>query len=271
MKTTFALFLVVAFIATGVAAQNPTDTLNLLDASGKKHGYWKKYDVDTLKYEGHFEHGVPVGEFIYYYVSKNIKARTTYSKNGTLTQTIMYFPSGAKMSEGMHINQKREEVWLNYDGYDHVIAEVEYKNGIKNGSSKSLYPDGGKLEECTYVNGEREGLYIQYYSGNIVKIKGMYAAGKRNGPFAFYQPNGIIFTSGTYVSNLRSGDWTTYDEQNKPIVKETFKDGVVVAREVFQKDKDPEEIRRKESEIEQQNKGKTSPDNGIHDPRYDGY
>ncbi|PKP03771.1 MAG: hypothetical protein CVU11_07180 [Bacteroidetes bacterium HGW-Bacteroidetes-6] len=271
MKTIFALFLIVAFITSGIAAQNPSDTLNQVDKSGKKHGYWKKYDVDTLKYEGRFDHGVPVGEFIYYYVSKNIKARVTYSENGTVAQNIMYFPTGAKMAEGKYVNQKREGVWLNYDGYDHVIAEVEYKNGLKNGSSKTFYPDGGKLEEGTFMDGERDGLYIQYYPGNIVKIKGMYSKGKRNGPFAFYYPNGIVYTSGKYVNNIRQGDWTIYDEENKPIVKETIKDGDVIAREVYQKDKDPEEIRKKDAEIENKNKGNTSPDNGIKDERFDGY
>lgn len=252
-------------------AQVVSDTLNKLDAAGKKHGYWKKYDGDTLRYEGRFDHGIPTGDFVYYYFDKTVKARTHYSENGVKATTVMYFPSGAKLSEGMHMNQKREGVWLNYDGYENVIARVEYKNGEKNGLSIIYYQDGVKLEVANYVNGLREGAYAQYFPDSVIKIRGFYSADKRNGIFAFYHPNGLVYQTGKYVNNLKEGDWMTYDEQGKAVVKETYKNGTVISREVYQKEKDPEYLKQKDSENDMKNRGKTTDDNGINDARYDGY
>ncbi len=271
MKTRILLLFFFCLSMANMSAQSDSDTLNKVDASGNKHGYWKKYDGDTLRYEGRFDHGIPVGEFVYYYYNKTIKAKTTYTNKGVNASTVMYFPNGAKLSEGNFVSQKREGTWLNYDGYDHVIARVEYKQGLKHGKSITYYQEGGLLEVAEYENGQRHGNYVQYFPDSVLKIKGTYANGKRNGIFAFYHPNGLVYSSGLYKNDLREGDWMLNDEQGKPIVKESFKAGIVEKREVYQKEKDPEFLKEKDSELELKNRGKTSPDNGINDPRYDGY
>lgn len=264
-------FLSVLCISTVLFAQNSADTLNQLDNSGKKHGYWKKSDRDTLRYEGKFEHGIPVGEFKYYYPSGNIKAKTVYSENGTVANTTMYYSTGPKMAEGVYINKIREGEWINYDGEDHIIAKVNYKNGLKSGECTYYYSEGGKLEIINYENGVEHGNYVQYFNNQSVKMKGTYEHGEFHGVFAYYYPNGIINNTGKYVHNLREGVWSMTDDLGKPIVNVTYKNGNVISREVFQKDKDPEYLNKKLSDEEIKKKGTGNTDNGINDPRYDGY
>ncbi|MDX9931741.1 MAG: toxin-antitoxin system YwqK family antitoxin [Bacteroidales bacterium] len=268
-KSVFTSLLLIAFLS--VFAQNPSDTLNQLDDNGLKNGYWKKYNGDTLKYEGRFEHGVPVGKFIYYYIGGKVKSESVYSDNGKTTHTVMFFPEGSKLSEGIFINQKREGLWKTYDGYDAVIAEVEYKNGQKWGLSKRYYQDGDILEIVNYINGWMDGVYVQYFPDSVLKMKGTYANTKRNGTWAFYHGNGLIYMTGKYVDGLRQGDWIINDESGKIIVREKYMNGKVVSREVFQKDKDPEELKKKDSQLDLENRGKTSNDNTIGDPLYDMY
>ncbi|HBG69307.1 MAG TPA: hypothetical protein DHV29_09200 [Bacteroidales bacterium] len=265
----FIACLLIAVIC--VQAQYSSDTLNQLDAKGLKQGYWKKYSGDTLKYEGRFEHGVPVGKFVYYYFDGKVKSESIYSDNGKNSSTIMFFPEGAKLSEGKFINQKREGIWITYDGYDAVISEVEYKNGQKWGLSKRFYQTGELLETVQFINGWMDGQYLQYFPDSILKIKGTYANTKRNGTWAFYHGNGTVYMSGQYVDGIRQGDWVINDEAGKIIVRENIKDGKVVSREVFQKDKDPLELNKKDSQLDIENRGKTSTDNGIGDPLYDMY
>jgi antitoxin component YwqK of YwqJK toxin-antitoxin module len=271
MKFKLAVILLLLFNCFVSYGQNPADTLNKLDAKGQKHGYWKKYNGDTLKYEGRFDHGVPVGKFVYYYADRKIKSINIYSDNGKQSYSTMYFPEGSKLSEGLFINQKREGLWKTYDGYDAVISECEYKNGQKWGLSKRYYQNGNILEVANYINGWMDGQYAQYFPDNVPKIKGTYVNTKRNGIWVFYHGNGIVYTTGKYVDGLRQGDWVTNDENGKIIVRETFKNGNVISREVFQKDKDPLELNNKDSKLDIENRGKSSTDNGIGNSIYDNY
>ena len=265
------LLLPVLFLALSLKAQNSADTLNQLDASGKKHGYWKKYEEDTLRYEGRFVHGIPSGDFVYYYYDGSVKTKMNYTNSGHDSYAVLYFNNGEKMAEGKFVDKKREGEWITYDGHGNIIGKVPYVNGVKSGLAAYFYPEGGKLEEVNYVNGLEDGTFKQYFPNQSVKTKGRYKNGKYNGVFAYYYPNNMVYNTGTYENNLRHGVWTMYDEEGEIIVKVTYNNGKVVNREVFQKDKDPDEINKKLGDEEHEKKGTTSPDNGINDPRYNGY
>lgn len=268
-KFVFTAFLLMAVFC--VYAQNPSDTINQLDSKGLKHGFWKKYSGDTLKYEGVFEHGVPVGEFVYFYLDGKVKSKSIYSDSGKTSNTIMFFPEGPKLSEGKFVNQKREGLWKTYDGYDVAISHVEYKNGQKWGLSKRFYQDGDILETVNFINGWMDGIYTQYFPDSVLKMKGTYVNTKRNGIWAFYHGNGLVYMTGNYIDGIRQGDWVINDETGKIIVREKLEDGKVVSREVFQKDKDPLELNKKDSDLDVKNRGNTSTDNGIGDSLYDVY
>ena len=72
MKCPFFIFLLLITINNQLICQN--DTINLRDNNGLPHGYWEKYKDDRLFYQVHFDHGIPIGEFTYYYPEKILKA-----------------------------------------------------------------------------------------------------------------------------------------------------------------------------------------------------
>ena len=52
----------------GFAQKKASDTLNYMDANGKRQGHWiQKYDNGNIQFEGYFKNNVPVGQFKKYH------------------------------------------------------------------------------------------------------------------------------------------------------------------------------------------------------------
>lgn len=255
-----------------VNGQENNDTLNKVDSKGLKHGYWKKEVKDTLKYEGRFNHGVPTGLFLYYYYpEKTIKTRMEYSSNGTIAKSTSYFPNTEKLAEGTYINKQKEGLWLFYDGYGHVISKDYFKNGQKHGICKSYYQDGKILEYAEYSNGKKNGKWIVYFKDSVPRYSVQAVNDVLEGKAIYYHPNGLTYEVGEYKKGLRDGEWKMYDTEGKPILNAIYSEGRFVSKTVFQKDKDPETLQQKDSELEIKNKGKSSTESGFSDPRLEGY
>ena len=97
----YFLTLIISFVSFGQGTKSDS-TVNRVDASGKKQGYWKKIVHDTLMYEGYFKDDKPVSQFKYYYGDKNIKAISQFSCDSKFCRTTMYYPSGKKEAEGFY-------------------------------------------------------------------------------------------------------------------------------------------------------------------------
>ena len=126
---------------------------------------------------------------------------------------------------------------------------------MKNGRSVRYYQEGDVLEVAYFKDNKMDGAYVQYYPDSVPKIRGTHINGQRNGIFTFYHANGNVYQSGNYVAGLRENFWITNDEEGKIIVKQEYKAGNVVSREVFQKDKDPLELQKKSDEENHKKEG----------------
>lgn len=159
------------------------DTLNLLDNSGKKHGYWVVYgkDVDsTLNYpvdgkvrEGRFKHGRKEGIWIFYYKDgKTPKLKGSYSNNrpeGTFTK---FWPNGAIKEEGEFANQKFKNQLKRYNDKGILIYEASFNdNGDENGKVKYFYDDGTLQFEYNAENGRPKGEAKRFYPNGDLKEK----------------------------------------------------------------------------------------------------
>lgn len=83
--------------------------INEVDSQGRKQGEWVKlYEgTDALKYRGMFNNDKPVGEFIYYYESSNIKAVINHEEKSSRSVAYYYHENGKIMSHGIFRNQKK--------------------------------------------------------------------------------------------------------------------------------------------------------------------
>jgi antitoxin component YwqK of YwqJK toxin-antitoxin module len=220
----FSLILLVSFTGYG------QDTINKINISGKKEGFWRKKDNNGNKiYEGRFHDGIPYGEFKYYFPGGNLQAVNLVSQNGSHVHTVTYFKNGKKNAEGNYINEKRDSLWRFFSEVDAALVSEElYKEGKKEGIALDYYPGEGKSELTTWKNGIKQGPWETYFPDGKIKLKCNYRNDQKDGPIKVYFVSGKIMMSGQYLNGVPIGQWIYYKEKGGILKKELYDKGRVV-------------------------------------------
>ena len=226
------IFIILCLLAL---SSYPQDTINRISEKGLKEGYWRKLDTAGKKiYEGRFSNGMPAGTFQYYYPTGKVKAVSVFSKDGRMARTTTYFPSGKKMAEGNYIDEKRDSIWQFFSEFDGVLlSEETYRNGRKDGVSKTYYAGKGPAEEITYKDGLKEGPWLQYYSDGKIKMRTRNRNDMKEGMMEAFSEMGVLLFKGKYVEGNPDGIWLSYDDKGILIKKETYEKGLLVKSEEF--------------------------------------
>ena len=226
MKQFLILILVVSFSFPGFS-QGST---NNRDAAGRRQGTWVKVDSAGRKiYEGQFKNNIPQGTFKYYYPGGSVKAVSVFSEDGKTTSTTTWFQNGRKNAEGKYVNEKREGLWRFFSEFDEtLVAEEMYKAGKKNGIAKAYYAGKQVVEEINWKDGLREGSWVQYFDDGIVKLKGTYNNDLKEGPITVFYPTGQKFNTGQYLNGYPEGKWLSYDLDGKLLSTDIYDHGVLI-------------------------------------------
>lgn len=216
-------FLVVLFIFGNLVLQ-AQEAINQFDASGKRHGVWKKYYPNSkqLRYQGTFDHGKEKGIFKFYCetCNKQPTAIKDFSKNDTLAEVSFYTPKGTLVSKGKMQGKKKRGKWIYYknDGKTLVTEENYNNNGKLEGLKIIYYPNKNKAQQTTFVNGIKEGAEIYYsYEGKVLKAFN-YKNNELQGPATYYDADGKLLIAGQYKNGRKHGLWKYY--KNGKILKE---------------------------------------------------
>lgn len=191
MKTYFlysgAAFCAIAILMLPSSSQKAQayagDTLNMIDASGYRQGYWK-VTAEMAKQEGFL---VPM----------------------------------SIVTEGRYIDDKREGVWVEYYPSRTKKAERSFKNDKLNGVTKLFYETGNVMSETTYLNGLPEGISKSYYPDLKLWTEYIWTNGRLNGEAKTYYPNGKLCETGTWVHNWWSGEYKLYYDNGNLCKSET--------------------------------------------------
>ena len=220
----YHIFIICCFFTVSVFSQ---DTVNRLNSKGLKEGFWRKLDSSGHKvYEGQFRNGIPSGAFQYYYPAGKTKAVSVFSENGKRSRTTTFFPSGKKMAAGIYLDEKRDSIWQFFSDYDGaLLSEESYKNGKKDGVSKTFYPGDGLAEIINWRAGVREGSWIQYYTDGSVKMRTNNRNDNKDGLIEAFSETGTLLISGKYLNGDPDGAWLTYDAKGKLLKKEVYNKG----------------------------------------------
>jgi uncharacterized protein len=203
---------------------------NKLDTQGKKDGNWRKLDsLGKVQYEGQFRHGVPYGEFRYFYDTGKTRTISQIAADGITTKTINFHPNGMKMAEGTYISKIKEGEWAYYDELGVLISKETYVAGKKNGPASTYYNDGKLLEEKHFESGVEVGPWKQYFPDGEVKTSAIYIGGKIEGPATYYFTGGKVMASGKYVHGLKNGVWIFMSEEGKKQKEDTYKMGQLMS------------------------------------------
>lgn len=186
--------LIILFLYTVSLAQSQTyepgpngDTLNLIDAQGKKQGKWiikgkhkpgTCYQPEQKVEEGRYSDNRKTGIWIEYYCNSNMKNKLTFVNGRPDGYAIMYHENGKISEEG---NWKSNRWVGNYKLY-YENGQVQHQfvfnqNGKRDGSQTYFYENGQKAVEGTFANGKESGVIKEYYENGDIKAEKNFADG----------------------------------------------------------------------------------------------
>lgn len=192
-------------------------TVNKLDENGKKDGPWKGTYEESKRprYEGTFNHGKETGVFKFYDDTKaaSVIATRDFSANDGSAYTIFYDQAKNKVSEGKVVNKLFEGEWKYYHQASPTVMTIEnYSKGKLNGLRPVFYPNGKIAEEMNYKDGLKEGSYKRYAeNGNVLELL-YYKNNEYNGDAIFNNSDGIVASKGKFVNGKKSGNWQFFEK-----------------------------------------------------------
>lgn len=184
---------IVLFFAVDFPAQtfelNGTDTINKIDISRKRQGYWM------------------------------IKAKPPKFKD---------YPVGNLVEEGSYVNSRKEGLWKHYFPSTKLKSEITYKGSRPFGPYK-LYYENGKLEEDgNWERTKNTGNFKRYHeNGQLSQNFTFTPSGKRSGKQVYYYPNGKLRLEGTWNEGLESGEQKEYYENGDLMSVKKFNGGTM--------------------------------------------
>lgn len=225
---------ILAFITVFLTSVMAVSQVNETDNQGRKHGDWvKMYERSSVpQYKGQFEHGKPVGKFVYYYPSNKIKTIIVHDESSDRSEAYFYHENKELLAFGIYRGQKKDSVWTHYRPTGNISFKETYKDGKLNGLKTTYYgPDATQgeqvvvLRKTMFKNNRAHGEVIEYFPDGVVKMKGKYKEGAFDGQVKRYHPNGNIMILERWKDRQKHGWWITYDGNGKERARSYFLHG----------------------------------------------
>lgn len=192
--------------------------INQFDASGKRHGVWKKnFDsTNELRYEGTFEHGKEVGLFNFYKLIKKksvLSATKAFNKNEGTTKVKFLSSHGKVISEGEMIGKTYVGDWVYFHKNSSKVmtSETYTKEGLLKGKRLVYYKTGILAEEANYINGKLDGVSKWFSTNSVVVKEYVYVNNELHGAAKYYNDKKELLIEGNYKRNKKVGIWKYYE------------------------------------------------------------
>lgn len=218
---------------------------NTKDENGLKNGDWYGfYETGEVRYKGHFNHGIPDGEFVHYYVDKQIKALNVFRNNGDTMEATVYHKYPIVAAEGLYSKAiethkdgtkdtvyHKQGVWKFFDANGKLASKESFKNDLLDGDNEVYYLTGQVHRKCNYRNGVEHGLYQEFFKNGNVQVEGQKLDGNFDGIVQYFHENGIKWQRGKYQAAVKHGLWMIFDKSGKLEGKYYFNRGRLLESE----------------------------------------
>ncbi len=185
------LLLFILICQSALAQSINSDTLNQVDPTGLKQGYWV--------------------------VLNSIKKLPAY-------------PAEAKVEEGMFADSKKIGIWKMFYPNGNMKSEITFTNNRPSGYAKMYYENGKMQEEGNWENNRWTGAYKSYYeNGQPFYVFTYTPTGKREGEQTYYWENGKEMMKGVMHDGKEAGTWEEHYENGDLRAKKAFNDGALDA------------------------------------------
>ncbi len=183
------ILLLIAHSSFAQAGINSVDTLNTMDETGRKQGWWQIT--------------APVPE-----------------KPG--------YPEGALVEEGRYTNSKRIGTWRRYWPNGNVMSEITYQMGRPRGEYKTYYPNGKVEEQGTWDLDRNTGTFQRYHSnGKLAQDFVFNEYGTRDGEQKYYHENGKLAVEVNVNEGREEGTLKRYTPSGELQQVAEFNGGVI--------------------------------------------
>ncbi len=173
------------------AGGSPRDTLNQVDGTGRKQGYWKV-------------------------------AAPKADKPG--------YQDGQVIEEGRYTNSKRIGLWRRYWPNGSVMSEISYQLGRPRGEYKTFYPNGKVEEQGSWDLDRNTGKFQRYHpNGKLAQDFVFNENGVRDGEQKYYHENGQLAVQVMVEDGREDGTLKRYTPDGQLQQVAQFEDGAIDA------------------------------------------
>jgi len=216
------IILIFLLFSGSIIAQN---TVNQVDAQGRKQGLWTKKDTSgRLLYQATFKDDKPVGEMKRFHPNGKVKAEMNFESGTGISNAKLFDEQGNLIAQGKYDGQKKTGEW-SYFLASRIVSTETYVNGLKEGLCKRFYTTGELFEESNWDKDKLNGIYRTYYQDGKIYLECNYTDGKRNGKFRTNFSNGNTELDASYTDEVKDSNWQYFDEGGKLLYTLKFDHG----------------------------------------------
>jgi uncharacterized protein len=186
--------------------------------------YRDVYQDGTLKYEGVYSDGVPIGTH-YTYKQKYqcdssiflrddtarvpVYIKRLVCRNVPVPDSCIEYFDGVVIAKGkVDSVRNRIGVWTEYHHTGEFRGKGVYKDGNRTGEWEFFYASGKLEQKGRYdKKGRTQGVWKWFYESGALMREENYVNGKREGQLTDYNEQGKIILQGTFVDNNMEGYW----------------------------------------------------------------
>lgn len=201
----------------------------IIDANGKKQGYWKEYyPSGKLMAEGKYKDSYKVGVWNYYYENGKLEQKGKYnSKQNPVGEWNYYYENGNIYKIENYLDGELDGDYIEFNDTGKIIVKGQYFEGLKTGLWE--YYIGDIIQKGKYFDGAETDWWVftSVPDGKIL-YKGKFIDGIPDGKHTWYYGNGKKRKEGNYNMGLKSGDWNFYDDNGSLFLIITYRQGIEI-------------------------------------------
>lgn len=180
-----AVVLVLLFFGQASFAQaygtGQVDTLNALDAMGRKQGWWRitgpkddkpGYSAGQVIEEGRYNNSLRTGLWKRFWPNGNLMSEINYRMGRPKGEYVTYYPDGKPEEKGFWDLDRNTGMFKRWHPNGQLAQDFLFNDyGIRDGVQK-YYHENGKLEvEVNIKEGREEGTLKRYYAnGDLQQV-----------------------------------------------------------------------------------------------------
>lgn len=196
--------------------------------------YKEFYDDGTMKYEGGYINGMPVGTHYHYrqkYLcdslpvarddTSDVMIKKYVCRNRAIPDSAIVYLEGIKTDYGA-VDSMRHKIgiWTEFHNSGEFRAKGLYANDNKIGEWIFYYPNKQIEQKGKYdKKGRAQGEWKWFYENGALMREEIYVNNLRDGLMTEYTEDGKIITKGEYIEDLQEGTWMYETSEYKEIGK----------------------------------------------------